>query len=152
MLSWYALFNLKWLFSDSTSLKKCENVWNSVKPSSFYKNIIFLTLTKLFQMNNLKFLIHYLSLMHDELNIVSILQVEMDLMLISWLLAVSVARQLVENGRSVTSSYPGLPRNGWKTGNYFENIQLYWTGSLTWLIRLSRYLIINSKKVQKAIY
>ena len=46
----------------------------------------------------------YLSLMQDELYIVSILQLEMDLMLISSLPVVSEARQLVEKGRSVTSS------------------------------------------------
>ena len=46
----------------------------------------------------------YLSFMQDELYIVSILQLEMDLMLISSLPVVSEARQLVEKGRSVTSS------------------------------------------------
>ena len=42
--------------------------------------------------------------MHEELYMVSILQVVMDLMLISALLAVKEERQLVLNGRSVTSS------------------------------------------------
>ena len=42
--------------------------------------------------------------MHEELYMVSILQVVMDLMLISALFAVKEERQLVLNGRSVTSS------------------------------------------------
>ena len=46
----------------------------------------------------------HLSLMHDELYMVSIRQLVMDLMFISSLPVVSEARQLVEKGRSVTSS------------------------------------------------
>ena len=42
--------------------------------------------------------------MQDELYMVSIRQLEMDLMLISSLPVVRLARQLVEKGRSVTSS------------------------------------------------
>ena len=48
--------------------------------------------------------ITHLSLMQDELYMVSMRQLEMDLMLISSLPVVSEERQLVEKGRSVTSS------------------------------------------------
>ena len=48
--------------------------------------------------------ITHLSLIQDELYMVSMRQLEMDLMLISSLPVVSEERQLVEKGRSVTSS------------------------------------------------
>ena len=56
--------------------------------------------------------LYHLSLIQDELYIVSILHFVIDLMLISESLEVRFERQEVLNGRSVTSSYPGFPRKG----------------------------------------